>query len=664
MKRLILLGLCLGLGSGVLLAQRKAAKKAVSSSTEALVVSKPQPALKSYSLVAKDEFGTVGLSGVMQRAEGARMAKGKALSAEMQTLFDSLQTPFEKSGGLATASYTECVTWYRRLAKAFPAYCALTSIGLGDAGKDIYVFKLLGERMGRMDRLGQSDDGIPAGPNQMASPKVKILINNNIHPGEPEGTDASMFLVRDLLFFGQYWQQTLPYLELHVVCQYNVDGTLNRNAHSRANQNGPVEYGFRGNAQNLDLNRDFIKMDSRNAKALVALMASEKYHLFVDNHTSNGADYQYVLTYFHTRPEKLMPEIVPNLLQLETGLKHQLARQDWPTAPYVETIKTVPDSGLFAFWESGRYATGFAALHNTIGYTVETHMLKPFSQRMLATLAFMEQFLTVSTSDSLRAQFEKNRMKGWVRRVADQPVHYLPIAHTLDLKQHEMIPFKGFEFGYRPSEITGADRLVYDTRKPWEKPVRYYNHYVPTDSVRVPRAYIIPFAYDDVIQKLKRNGIAVSNVPMDTLVSLRVSYIVDYKTVSHPYEKHYLHHSVKTRDTVMKVMVRAGDVVAVVKPDNERFLTAVLEPRAADSYFAWNSFDGILQQKEGYSDYVFEDKAAVWLKAHPDKYAELQRKKAQDPVFAKDAWAQLNWVYKQTEHYEPTHNLYPIYRVD
>ncbi len=664
MKRLILLGLCLGLGSGVLLAQRKAAKKAVSSSTEALVVSKPQPALKSYSLVAKDEFGTVGLSGVMQRAEGARMAKGKALGAEMQTLFDSLQTPFEKSGGLATASYTECVTWYRRLAKAFPAYCALTSIGLGDAGKDIYVFKLLGERMGRMDRLGQSDDGIPAGPNQMASPKVKILINNNIHPGEPEGTDASMFLVRDLLFFGQYWQQTLPYLELHVVCQYNVDGTLNRNAHSRANQNGPVEYGFRGNAQNLDLNRDFIKMDSRNAKALVALMASEKYHLFVDNHTSNGADYQYVLTYFHTRPEKLMPEIVPNLLQLETGLKHQLARQDWPTAPYVEMIKTVPDSGLFAFWESGRYATGFAALHNTIGYTVETHMLKPFSQRMLATLAFMEQFLTVSTSDSLRAQFEKYRMKGWVRRVADQPVHYLPIAHTLDLKQHEMIPFKGFEFGYRPSEITGADRLVYDTRKPWEKPVRYYNHYVPTDSVRVPRAYIIPFAYDDVIQKLKRNGIAVSNVPMDTLVSLRVSYIVDYKTVSHPYEKHYLHHSVKTRDTVMKVMVRAGDVVAVVKPDNERFLTAVLEPRAADSYFAWNSFDGILQQKEGYSDYVFEDKAAVWLKAHPDKYAELQRKKAQDPVFAKDAWAQLNWVYKQTEHYEPTHNLYPIYRVD
>jgi hypothetical protein len=619
---------------------------------------------KDYEMVAPDEFGTVGLSAVMKRAEGVRMAKGKALSADMQALYDSLITPFERSKGMATASYTECVNWYRKLASAFPAYCSLQSIGLGDAGKEIYVLKLMGERRGRMNRLGEGDAGILAGADAVPVPKVKILINNNIHPGEPEGTDASMFLVRDLLFFGQYWQQTLPFLELHVICQYNVDGTLNRSATSRANQNGPVEYGFRGNAQNLDLNRDFVKMDSRNAKALVNLMAKEQYHLFIDNHTSNGADYQYVLTYFHTRPEKLMPEIVPNLRNLESELKTTLTAAEWPTAPYVETIKTVPDSGLYAFWEGGRYATGFAALHNTIGYTVETHMLKPFSQRMLATLAFMENFLVVTTSEGLRKGFEENRMKGYIRTEDPTRVKYMPIAHTLNMNQSTLIPFRGFEFGYKPSDVTGADRLVYDTRKPWEKQVKYYDQYVATDSVRVPKAYIIPFAYEDVIQKLKRNGIALRNVPLDTWVTMRVSYIVDYKTVSHPYEKHYLHYGVITRDTLMKVMVRAGDVVAVVKPNNERFLTAVLEPRAGDSYFAWNAFDGILQQKEGYSDYVFEDKAADWLKAHPEKYKELQRKKAQDQAFAKNAWAQLNWVYKQSEHYEQSHNLYPVYRVD
>lgn len=637
---------------------------AVSLQAQGLKAVKAGVKEKEYEMVAPDEFGTVGLSAVMKRAEGVRMAKGKALSAEMQALYDSLITPFERSKGMATASYTECVNWYRKLASAFPAYCSLQSIGLGDAGKEIYVLKLMGERMGRMNRLGEGDAGILAGADVVPVPKVKILINNNIHPGEPEGTDASMFLVRDLLFFGQYWQQTLPFLELHVICQYNVDGTLNRSATSRANQNGPVEYGFRGNAQNLDLNRDFVKTDSRNAKALVNLMAKEQYHLFIDNHTSNGADYQYVLTYFHTRPEKLMPEIVPNLTQLESELKTTLTAAEWPTAPYVETIKTVPDSGLYAFWEGGRYATGFAALHNTIGYTVETHMLKPFSQRMLATLAFMENFLVVTTGEGLRKGFEENRMKGYVRAEDPTRVKYMPIAHTLNMNQYSLIPFKGFEFGYKPSEVTGADRLVYDTRKPWEKQIKYYDQYVATDSVRVPKAYIIPFAYEDVIQKLKRNGIALRNVPIDTWVTMRVSYIVDYKTVSHPYEKHYLHYGVTTRDTLMKVMVRAGDVVAVVKPNNERFLTAVLEPRAGDSYFAWNAFDGILQQKEGYSDYVYEDKAAAWLKAHPEKYQELQRKKAQDPAFAKNAWAQLNWVYKQSEHYEQSHNLYPIYRVD
>jgi hypothetical protein len=185
MKRLVLLGLCFGLSSGMLLAQRKSGKKAASAVADEAGKDGVKLALTDYAFVAKDLYGTVGLSGVMQRAEGARTAKGKALSPEMQKLFDSLETPFEKSGGLATASYFECVAWYRKLANAFPAYCALTSIGLGDAGKDIYVFKLLGDRMGRMDRLGIDDEGIAVSPDQLAAPEVKILINNNIHPGEP-----------------------------------------------------------------------------------------------------------------------------------------------------------------------------------------------------------------------------------------------------------------------------------------------------------------------------------------------------------------------------------------------------------------------------------------------------------------------------------------------
>lgn len=617
----------------------------------------------AYEFIAKDEFGTLGLSGAMMRAEGARKAQGFALSPEMQKSFDSLLTPFEKSKGLETADYYECVSWYKQLAATFPAYCSLQSIGLGDVGKEIYVLKLNGPAMDRMDRFGHGDVGIEAGPKAEATPLVKVLINNNIHPGEPEGTDASMILLRDMLFFGQYWQQVLPYLQLHVVCQYNVDGTLNRNATSRANQNGPVEYGFRGNAQNLDLNRDFIKLDSRNARSLVGLMAMEQYDLFIDNHTSNGADYQYVLTYFHTRPEKLQPGLTDVLMPFEKSLKERLTANQWPTAPYVETMKTIPDSGLFAFYESGRYATGFAALHHTLGYTVETHMLKPFSQRMLGTLAFMEQFLIAATQPSLRSEFSAVRRK--YVDFAPKPIgQWMPIQFQLDQTKCTEIDFLGFESGYRPSEISGADRLVYDRSRPWSKKVKYYDRYRSTDSVIVPTAYVVPFAYGDVIQKLKLNKVICKPIPFDTVVSLRVSYITEFKTVNHPYEKHYLHHSIKTRDTVLAVQLRAGDVVVPITSVNAKFVVSVLEPRSADSYFAWNAFDGILMQKEGYSDYVFEDLAADWLKNHPEKRAEFLRKKANDSEFAKDSWGQLNWVYKQSAHYEKTHNLYPVYRID
>ena len=645
---------CFGL-SGVLSAQVKKLKQP----------QEPGKMLVSgeYEFIAKDEFGTLGLSGAMMRAEGARKAQGKALSPEMQKSFDSLLTPFEKSKGQGTANYFECVAWYKQLAATFPAYCSLQSIGLGDVGKDIYVLKLNGPAMDRMDRFGNGDVGLEAGPKVQATPLVKVLINNNIHPGEPEGTDACMILLRDMLFFGQYWQQVLPYLQLHVICQYNVDGTLTRSGTSRANQNGPVEYGFRGNAQNLDLNRDFIKLDSRNARSLVGLMAMEQYDLFIDNHTSNGADYQYVLTYFHTRPEKLQPGLTDVLLPFDKSLKDRLIANQWPTAPYVETIKTVPDSGLFAFYESGRYATGFAALHHTLGYTVETHMLKPFSQRMLGTLAFMEQFLIAATATSLRNEFSTVRRKNV--DFAPKPIgKWMPIQFQLDQTKFTEIDFLGFESGYRPSEISGADRLVYDRSRPWSKKVKYYDHYRATDSILVPTAYVVPFAYGDVIQKLKLNKVVCKPIPFDTVTMLRVSYISEFKTVNHPYEKHYMHHGVKTRDTVLAVQLRAGDVVVPITSVNAKFVVSVLEPRCADSYFAWNAFDGVLMQKEGYSDYVFEDLAADWLKDHPEKRAEFLRKKANDSEFAKDAWGQLNWVYKQSAHYEKTHNLYPVYRID
>ena len=623
----------------------------------------------------------LGASGAMFRADYCRKFATSLLTDEQNLMFDSLLTPFERSLGKATASYDECVAWYQHVAKMFPGWVSLGSIGTGDIGKPIYVLRIDLDRTRIVDRLGNSLGLIEDAENQKRrqvvqtntgeeiarKQVVRLLVNNNIHPGEPEGTDASMLLVRDMLFFPQKYAPVGADLQIHVVCQYNVDGTLNRGRMSRANQNGPEEYGFRGNAQNLDLNRDFVKMDSKNAQALVAYMSLHDFDFFIDNHTSNGADYQYVLTYFHTRPEKFYHTRKSWINPIENALALRLKQQLWITSPYVETVSSTPDSGIHAFWETGRYATGFAALQGCLGYTVETHMWKPFEQRVVGTLAFMEQFVhTVMEfhypNDDHFTIHESGRV---VPNSATRlkPGDSIALHFELDKTRWDSMEFYGYEAKTKLSEVTGMPRMYYDLGSPWKKKIKYYHYFKPIHEVVVPKVYIVPFAYSEVAKRLKWNGVNYKQLPMDTVVNVRVSYVVHYETNKSPYEKHYLHSRVFTRDTVIAMHLYKGDYVIPVGKQ-AAFLTQVLEPTAPDSYFAWNFFDGVLQQKEWFSDYIFEDYAAVWLKQHPGKKLELERKKQLDPVFAKDAWAQLVWVYMQTPMYEPTHNLIPVYRID
>ncbi len=662
---------------------------------------------KGYRWVGPCE--EIGVSKALYRSDLLNFKVGPQLQDSMAMFWDSLLTPWEKSQGVSTATYEECVQWYATVARLFPGWVNFGSIGTGDNGLPIYAITYSTKNRQKLSRFGtllqemsvEADIGLNSGNGEGAwswgstgmskdenagdlgksdkSKYISLLINNNIHPGEPEGTDASMLLLRDLIFFPEQYYN--PYtikplnLKITIVCQYNVDGTVNRGRPSRANQVGPDAYGFRGNAKNLDLNRDFIKMDSKNAMALVRLMASKKFDFIIDNHTSNGADYQHVLTYFHTRPEKFFHPRGQWIVPFEQEFRKRLLADSWKTAPYVETLKAIPDSGLYAFWETGRYATGYAALLGTVGYTVETHMLKPFPQRVLATLAFMENFIEnlgwvvipeINSGYGLTSMPEFRKM-GSLRAMPSSysaRPEYMPLNFKLDNKVSEKIDFYGYTAGYKPSEVTGAPRLFYDRSKPWKRKIDYYSTYRPVDSVKVPKAYVISSAYPEILEMLKRNEVFVKRNSVDTQIAMRVSYIVDYKTVSRPYESHYLHYDIKTRDTLLVLKISAGDYIVPVRKESAALLVNVLEPQAPDSYFAWNFFDGILQQKEGFSDYVFEDYAAEFLRNNPTKRAEFEEKKKTNPEFMSNAWSQLQWIYQQTNLYEPTHNRYPVYRLD
>lgn len=214
-----------------------------------------------------------------------------------------------------------------------------------------------------------------------------------------------------------------------------------------------------------------------------------------------------------------------------------------------------------------------------------------------------------------------------------------------------------------PSEITGAQRLKYFREEPYTKEITYYDHFIPQKEITIPSYYAIPKGQWPVIDALKNNGIKLTPVLNDTLIEVEVYHIDRYETYRNAYEGHYPHYNTEVTTKEETVTLRKGDYLVSTQQAGVRYLVETLEPAATDSFFNWNYFDAILQQKEGFSPYVWEDLALEILEKNPLLKVEFEAKKANDPVFNNNWYGQLDWLHKQSEHYETSHLRYPIVRV-
>ncbi len=568
-------------------------------------------------------------------------------------------TPFEISKGKYTATYDECIAYYKVLDSMYDEI-KMFECGPTDIGKPLNLVVLSSDKDFDPQSIRKKNKEI-------------ILINNGIHPGEPDGIDASMLLARDLMQKPEL-HNLLGNIVIIIIPIYNIDGSLNRNSTSRVNQNGPESYGFRGNAENLDLNRDFIKCDSKNARSFEEIFQKWKPGLLIDNHVSDGADYKYTLTYFPTYYNNLQRPLNNYLVGLfSPKLKSKLDEQGIINCPYVEEYKSIPDSGIVGFYDSPRYCTGYAALFSCVGFCVETHMLKPFNERVDATYKFMLTFLNVINLDF--TFFEECKKE--TREMGVYGDEFI-LSRKLDTTRFDVIPFIGYHAKYKPSEVSGKQRLYYDESETQTMPIRYYNYYNVDKRTKYPTYYIVPQAWYKVIDLLKLNGTEMKRLKKDTTIEIVSYYIKDYETVKKPYEGHYMHYNTNINQTIQTTQYRKGDYVIRIKDGYGKFTgdsaprtnlidsyyaIATLEPEAPDSYFNWNFFDAILMQKEWYSDYVFEDVAAELLKNDKSLRDSLNAAVARDPKLANDAHGQLDWVYHHSKYYEKTHNLYPVGKV-
>jgi hypothetical protein len=567
-------------------------------------------------------------------------------------------TPYEKNK-LTSTTYEECIAYYKKLAEQSDIIKIL-DYGETDIGKPLHLVVVSKDKIFDPGEIHKSG-------------KVILFVNNGIHPGEPDGIDASMMLVRDLVkhtvrnvhenilsrLDGLIYEDPLDRVVLITIPIYNIDGAMNRNNFTRANQVGPLEYGFRANSENRDLNRDFIKCDTKNATAFIKIFREWKPELFVDTHTSDGADYQYIMTYIATQHNKLQQPLADYLTnKLVPVLENDMKNKNFPICPYVTEMKSTPDSGIVEFMESPRYSTGYAALFNTIGIVSETHSLKTHQQRVEAQYELLVSILKAANQDYKTILSNKKTADENSKNKSD-----FVLSWQLDSANYTRYLFKGYEAKYKQSNVTRFDRLYYDRNASYEKEINFYNQYKHVVTVAKPIAYIIPQGWWRVIDLLNLNKIRMSRLSKDQSIEVQSYYVDTFSTRIPPFESHYLHFNTTLNKITQNRKFFAGDYVVFTDQPENNFIVHVLEPQSTDSYFSWNFFDAILQQKESYDSYIFEDLADSLLKINPELRKAFEDKKASDENFRSNSNAQLDFIYNHTL-LEPEYMRYPIARLE
>ncbi|WP_167604923.1 M14 family zinc carboxypeptidase [Maribellus sediminis] len=558
-------------------------------------------------------------------------------SAQKQAL---LRLKYEEN---YTPTYNEVIDMFSLLDANYENAKLVVS-GTTDVGKPLHTFIINSEPV--FDAKTIKEQG-----------KSVLLINNGIHPGEPEGIDASLQFADDILRNKNGMKSWLENTVIVIIPVYNVGGHLNRGPYNRANQATPYETGFRGNAKNLDLNRDFTKCDSKNAKSFNEIFQEWDPDVFLDTHTTNGSDHQYSVTWITPFPD-YFPPFQEKFLRIEMipEMFRKMDAGEYKLTPYVNLMSHDPNSGILLWQDSPRYSSGYASLFNSYGMMTENHVYKEFPDRVKSCYQFITALSEFTSENS--EEIIASRKKGGEEMLT---MKTYPISYEVDTTQYSTFDFDGYESSDNViDKVTGLPRFGYDRTKPYSKEIRYYDVYNTVEEIKIPEYYILPQAWSDVIERLQLNGVEFKTLEKDTMLEVEVDYIDEYETMKRPFNGHYFHNKVTTRQEIQKIQYYAGDLVIPVRQEKMKYLLEMLEPRAMDSFFRWNFFDSILDQREYFSSYGFEENALKYLNDHPEFKKEFEEKRASDPEFANNHRAQMAYIYSTTEWAEKTFKRYPV----
>jgi hypothetical protein len=558
------------------------------------------------------------------------------------------KTFYESSGFLKTPSYDETISYCYKLSEASPI-ASIMNIGVSPQGREIPMMII--------DR-----DGLTDSKQIRTKGRIIVLIQACIHPGEPDGKDAMLSFLRDLLIDKKH-KEILENVSILFIPILNVDGHERFGSYNRINQNGPEEMGWRTNAQNLNLNRDFLKADSPEMKQWLKMFSSWLPDFFIDTHTTDGADYQYALTYdleVYGNLDSGLTRWLNNIYEprITAGMK----TSGFLIFPYVQFRKWHdPRSGLRTGVAPPMISQGYAAIQNRPGLLIETHMLKDYKTRVDATYSMIENTLSILNHQAGTLKTLIN-MADLSTAAAGFRTQKFPILIKTSQKDSTMVKFEGFDYTIQKSDLTGGDWFVYDNTKPVTLTLPFFNKTYPEQEINLPEAYIIPVEYANVADILKLHGIITDRLTESTEIMVKSYKFRDFEFRKTPYEGRQM---VTTQydETEETRKFHKGSIVVLMNQRTARVIASILEPAASGSFVEWGFFNQIFEQKEYSETYVMEKMAREMLEKDPQLRKEFLEKMAKDAEFSNDQWNILNWFYSKTPYWDKQFLNYPVGRI-
>jgi murein tripeptide amidase MpaA len=485
-----------------------------------------------------------------------------------------------------------------------------------------------------------------------------LLVQAGIHSGEIDGKDAGLMLLRDICFRGE--ASLLDRANLLFVPVFNADGHERSSEWNRPNQRGPVRQGWRTTAQNLNLNRDYMKADSPEMQAMLGLINQWSPTLYIDIHVTDGIDHQYDITFGYNGDSGAFswsPHISQWLDQVyrpatETALK---AMGHIP-GPFFEVSDEIDVAkGLSMGPTLPRYSNGYGDLRHLPTVLVETHSLKPYRQRVLGTYVLLETSLrTLGTEGNA------------LQRAVAADVAAAPAKVALNAGKNsgekKTMDFLGISSETYASPATGTNEIR------WLGTPRLYSRLPVTLEkadleVDRPKAYWVPVTKPEVIARLKLHGIRMETQPTARTVTLEMYRLVNPQPQandgSHPYEGRFTLKTGAKAETRQETFPAGSVRVSTAQPLGD-LAVALLEPQSSDSFLAWGFFLEILQRTEYIEGYVLAPMAEQMLATDPKLKAEFETKLRDDPTFAADPQARKRWFYERSPYYDQRYLLYPV----